>query len=107
MPVYHLVSEKPKKLKKSDKQKEIALLRENYQIPDWVEEEDKKEKAKKQKRGNKEKTKKGKEKKKSVKKETKITEISAQQNLSSSPADIITDSAIIPPFDQFHAVQGD
>ncbi len=46
--------------REQDRKRELA--REKYQIPDWVEEEDKKEKTKKQAHGNKSKPKKGKKK---------------------------------------------
>lgn len=45
-----------------DEARKRELLNLKYQIPDWVEEEDKKEKTKKQAQGNKGKAKKGKKK---------------------------------------------
>jgi len=53
---------KEKKLLQREQDRKRELAREKYQIPDWVEEEDKKEKTKKQAQGNKSKPKKGKKK---------------------------------------------
>lgn len=53
---------KDKKLLQRDEARKRELLNLKYQIPDWVEEEDKKEKTKKQAQGNKGKAKKGKKK---------------------------------------------
>ena len=72
---------------------------ENYKIPEWVEEEERKEKAKKQKSAKKEKAKKGKKKQKIAKKDKKITECSAQQNNNSYAQEEPNNSATISPFD--------
>lgn len=53
---------KDKKLLQRDEARKRELLNLKYQIPDWVEEEDKKEKTKKQAQANKGKAKKGKKK---------------------------------------------
>ena len=72
---------------------------ENYRIPAWVEEEDRKERAKKEKPAKKEKAKKGKKKQKMEKQDKKITGSSAQKIHNSSAGDEPNNSTTISPFD--------